>query len=84
MFDLKTKGAGKGEPGKSICDEALVQMAAYAIGLKENHGIDVHRYIALYVFPDRPSHPVFTAGNDLAFHIDHWHQRLQQYSDLQS
>ena len=84
LFDLKTKGAGKGEPGKSICDEALAQMAAYAIGLKENHDIDVHRYIALYVFPDRPSHPVFTAGDDLAFHIDHWHHRLQQYSDLQS
>ena len=85
LFDLKTKGSGtKGDPSKSVCHEAMAQMAAYSIGLKENHDIDVHRYIALYVFPDRPSFPVFVAGDDLAFHIDHWNKRLQQYSELQS
>ena len=85
LFDLKTKGSGtKGDPSKSVCHEVMAQMAAYSIGLKENHDIDVHRYIALYVFPDRPSFPVFVAGDDLAFHIDHWNKRLQQYAELQS
>ncbi len=83
LFDLKTKGANKADPGKTVCHEAMAQMAAYAIGLKENHDIDVQRYIALYVFPDRPSFPVFAAGEDLKFHQDHWYSRLQQYSDLQ-
>ena len=84
LFDLKTKDKGKGEPSKSVCNEALAQMAAYSIGLKENHDIDVHRYIALYVYPDKPSYPVFAAGDDLNFHLEHWNKRLQQYAEFQS
>lgn len=84
LFDLKTKGEGKGEPSKAVCNEALCQMQAYRVCLKENHGVDVHRLIALYVYPDRPSFPIFAAGDDLAYHEKHWQKRLQQYSDLQS
>jgi len=84
LFDLKTKGEGKGDPSKAICNEALCQMQAYRVGLKENHDINVDRLIALYVYPDRPSFPVFAAGDDLAYHEMAWQKRLQEYSDLQS
>ena len=84
LFDLKTKGAGKKDPSKIICNEALCQMQAYRIGLRENHGIEVQRLIAFYVFPDRPAFPVFAAGDDLIEHEKHWEKRLQQYADLQN
>jgi hypothetical protein len=84
LFDLKTKGEGKGQPSKSICDEALCQMQAYRVCLKENHAVDVDRLIALYVFPDQPAFPVFAAGDDLLYHEKQWDKRLQQYADQQS
>ena len=84
LFDLKTKNADKGEPSKKICNEALCQMQAYRLCLKENYSIDVTRLIALYVYPDKPAFPVFAAGDDLLEHEAHWEQRLQQYADLQN
>ena len=59
-------------------------MQAYRGCLKENHGIEVARLIALYVYPDRPSFPVFAAKEDLSYHEMKWQKRLQEYSDLQS
>ena len=82
LFDLKTKGEGKGEPTKAVCNEALCQMAAYRECLKENHDVEVNRFIALYVYPDRPSFPVFAAGEDLEHHKKQWEKRLSQYADL--
>ena len=84
LFDLKTKGEGKKQPSKVICNEALCQMQAYRLCLKENHSIDVDRLIALYVFPDQPSIPVFASGDDLLYHEKHWQKRLQQYANQQS
>ena len=50
LFDLKTKNADKGIPTKELTNEALCQMQAYRVCLKENHDMDVDRFIALYVY----------------------------------
>ena len=79
LFDLKTKGADKGTPMKSICNEALCQMQAYRLCLKENYDIDVTRFIALYVFPDQPTYPIYASGPSLKQHEEHWEKRLKTY-----
>ena len=45
LFDLKTKNANKSVPTGELTNEALCQMQAYRICLKENHGIEVNRFI---------------------------------------
>ena len=82
LMDLKTKAEGKAKPTKQISDEAMCQMQAYRICLAENYGIQVDRFLALYVFPDQPAHPVAASGKDLKRHESHWTQRIQAFSLL--
>ena len=82
LFDLKTKAPNKAKPTKQISDEAMCQMQAYRQCLAENYGIQVQRFIALYVFPDQPAYPVAAAGNDLSRHETHWTQRITAFSLL--
>jgi len=80
LLDLKTKAPNKTKPTKQISDEAMCQMQAYRQCLQENYGIQVTRFLALYVFPDQPSYPVAAAGDDLVRHETHWTQRIQAYA----
>lgn len=80
LLDLKTKAPNKSKPTKQISDEAMCQMQAYRQCLQENYGIQVTRFLALYVFPDQPSYPVAAAGDDLVRHETHWTQRIQAYA----
>ena len=82
FMDLKTKAEGKAKPTKQISDEAMCQMQAYRICLAENYGIQVDRFLALYVFPDQPAHPVAASDKDLKRHESHWTQRIQAFSLL--
>ena len=82
LMDLKTKAEGKAKPTKQISDEAMCQMQAYRICLAENYGIQVDRFLALYVFPDQPAHPVAASDKDLKRHESHWTQRIQAFSLL--
>jgi len=80
LFDLKTKAPNKAKPTKQISDEAMCQMQAYRQCLSENYGIQVNRFMALYVFPDQPAFPVAAAGTELERHETHWTQRIQAYA----
>ena len=80
LFDLKTKAPNKAKPTKQISDEAMCQMQAYRQCLSENYGIQVNRFMALYVFPDQPAYPVAAAGKELERHETHWTQRLTAFS----
>ena len=79
LFDLKTKAEGKAKPTKQISNEAMCQLQAYRICLRENYGIHVDRFIALYAFPDKAPFPVAAAGEQLKEHEAHWHKRCQAY-----
>ena len=83
LLDLKTKAANKGKPSKQISNEAMCQCQAYRLALKENYGIAVDRFIALYAFPDQPPVPVGSAGKDLAKHETHWQNRVEAYQMIQ-
>ena len=82
LLDLKTKAPGKAKPTKQISDEAMTQMQAYRICLAENYGIQVDRFLALYVFPDQAAHPVAAFGKELERHESHWTQRIQAFALL--
>ena len=83
LLDLKTKAPRKSKPAKQISDEAMCQLQAYRLGLKENYGIQVDRFLALYAFPDQPCHPVGAAGAELERHEIHWTNRMQAYDMVQ-
>tara|TARA_B100000242_G_C43037686_1_gene483870 strand:- start:107 stop:799 length:693 start_codon:yes stop_codon:yes gene_type:complete len=83
LFDLKTKNADKGIPTKELTNEALCQMQAYRVCLKENHDMDVDRFIALYVYPDQPAYPVHASGEALTIYENLWIKRLKQYANQQ-
>ena len=83
LFDLKTKNANKSIPTGELSNEALCQMQAYRICLKENHGIEVNRFIALYVFPDQPAFPVHASGEALGIYENLWIKRLRNYAEQQ-
>ena len=83
LFDLKTKNADKDIPTKELTNEALCQMQAYRVCLKENHDMDVDRFIALYVFPDQPAYPVHASGEALTIYENLWTKRLKQYANQQ-
>jgi len=83
LFDLKTKNANKSVPTGELSNEALCQMQAYRICLKENHGIEVNRFIALYVFPDQPAFPVHASGEALGIYENLWIKRLRNYAEQQ-
>jgi hypothetical protein len=59
------------------------QLQAYRLGLKENYGIQVDRFLALYAFPDQPAYPVGAAGDELKQHEIHWTKRMQAYDMVQ-
>ena len=83
MFDLKTKNADKSIPTKELTNEALCQMQAYRVCLKENHDMDVDRFIALYVYPDQLAYPVHASGEALTIYENLWIKRLRNYADQQ-
>ena len=83
LFDLKTKNADKDIPTKELTNEALCQMQAYRVCLKENHDMDVDRFIALYVYPDQPAYPVHASGEALTIYENLWTKRLKQYANQQ-
>ena len=83
LFDLKTKAPNKSKPSKQISNEAMCQLQAYRLGLKENYGIEVTRFMALYVFPDQPAYLVSAAGDDLQAHETHWTNRMHAYKAIQ-
>ncbi len=83
LLDLKTKAPRKAKPGKQISNEAMCQLQAYRLGLKENYGIQVDRFLALYAFPDQPAHPVGAAGEELKQHETHWINRMKAYKMIQ-
>ena len=83
LFDLKTKNADKSIPTKELTNEALCQMQAYRVCLKENHDMDVDRFIALYVYPDQPAYPVHASGEALTIYENLWIKRLKQYANQQ-
>lgn len=82
LMDLKTKAENKAKPTKQISDEAMCQMQAYRLCLAENYGIQVDRFLALYVFPDQPACPVAAGGKELERHETHWTQRITAFSLL--
>jgi hypothetical protein len=61
----------------------MCQLQAYRLGLKENYGIQVDRFLALYAFPDQPAYPVGAAGDELKQHEIHWTKRMQAYDMVQ-
>ena len=83
LFDLKTKNADKSIPTKELTNEALCQMQAYRVCLKENHDMDVDRFIALYVYPDQPAYPVHASGEALTIYENLWTKRLRNFADQQ-
>ena len=83
LLDLKTKAPRKAKPAKQISNEAMCQLQAYRLGLKENYGIQVDRFLALYAFPDQPAYPVGAAGDELKQHEIHWTKRMQAYDMVQ-
>ena len=83
LLDLKTKAPNKAKPSKQISDEAMCQLQAYRLGLAENYGIQVTRFLALYAFPDQPAHPVGAAGDELKKHETHWTKRIEAYDLIQ-
>jgi hypothetical protein len=82
LMDLKTKAENKAKPTKQISDEAMCQMQAYRLCLAENYGVQVDRFLALYVFPDQPAFPVAAGGKELERHETHWTQRVSAFSLL--
>ena len=62
----------------------MCQLQAYRLGLKENYGIQVDRFLALYAFPDQPAFPVGAAGDELKQHETHWTKRLEAYDLIQN
>lgn len=83
LFDLKTKAPNKAKPSKQISNEAMCQLQAYRLGLRESYGIEVTRFMALYAFPDQPAYLVGSAGEELLFHETHWTKRMQAYKMVQ-
>ena len=83
LFYLKTKNADKNIPTKELTNEALCQMQAYRVCLKENHDMDVDRFIALYVYPDQPAYPVHASGEALTIYENLWTKRLRNFADQQ-
>ena len=83
LLDLKTKAPNKGKPSKQISNEAMCQLQAYRLGLRENYGIEVTRFLALYAFPDQAAYPVGASGEELAYHEDRWTKRLEAYKLIQ-
>ena len=83
LFDFKTKNPEKKYPTKDVSDEALCQMQAYRMGLREGHGIEVDRFIAFYVFPDQPTYPVSADKKALDKYEKMWNKRLTQYAKQQ-
>ena len=81
LFDFKTKNSGKNLPTELITNEALCQMAAYRICLKENYNIDVETCIALYVYPDQPAYPAYATGKDLITYANMWEKRLKSFAE---
>jgi len=80
LFDLKTKAAGKGKPSKAVINEAMCQLQAYRLGLAENYGMEITRFMALYAFPDRPPCIVTASDKELEQHEVHWAKRVKAYS----
>ena len=66
-----------------LTNEALCQMQAYRVCLKENHDMDVDRFIALYVYPDQPAYPVHASGEALTIYENLWTKRLRNFADQQ-
>lgn len=83
LFDLKTKNADKDIPTKELTNEALCQMQAYRVCLKENHNMEVDRFIALYVYPDQPAYPVHASGEALTIYENLWTKRLRNFAEQQ-
>tara|TARA_R110000782_G_scaffold45354_2_gene100797 strand:+ start:211 stop:939 length:729 start_codon:yes stop_codon:yes gene_type:complete len=83
LFDLKTKASNKAKPSKQISNEAMCQLQAYRLGLAENYGIQVNRFIALYAFPDQAAYPVAASGDELKQHETHWTKRVAAYDLIQ-
>ena len=83
LFDLKTKNADKDIPTKELTNEALCQMQAYRVCLKENHNMEVDRFIALYVYPDQPAYPVHASGEALNIYENLWTKRLRNFAEQQ-
>lgn len=83
LLDLKTKAPNKAKPSKQISDEAMCQLQAYRLGLAENYGIQVTRFLALYAFPDQPAYPVGAANDELLRHETHWTKRIAAYDLIQ-
>lgn len=83
LLDLKTKAPNKAKPSKQISDEAMCQLQAYRLGLAENYGIQVTRFLALYAFPDQPAFPVGASADELKRHETHWTKRIEAYDLIQ-
>ena len=71
------------EVTKELTNEALCQMQAYRVCLKENYDMDVDRFIALYVYPDQPAYPVHASGAELTIYENFWIKRLRNFADQQ-
>ena len=82
LFDLKTKNPEKKYPTKQVVNEALCQLQAYRLALKENQGINVDRLVAFYAFPDQPVYLAACSGKDLKEHEESWLKRLAQYAKI--
>jgi len=80
LFDLKTKNPDKKHPSKQVTNEALCQLQAYRLALKETQGIHVDRLVAFYAFPDQPVYLAACGGKDLKEHEESWLKRLEQYA----